>query len=181
MTSQITSLTIVHSNVYSGADQRKHQSSASLAFVRGIHRWPVNSLHKWAVNVSNAENVPIWWRHHDLNQLWISLMTHICVTRPHWVKCKCEWQLYCCVLYLPPPWYFPCSHMFVIFAYRLTSPLWWWVPFAVEYIEIPLSKIRGWLVIRITPNIAMAKMIHTRPQLPYRDISPLPWHCNKPH
>ena len=29
--------------VYSNADQRKHQSSASLAFVRGIHRWPVNS------------------------------------------------------------------------------------------------------------------------------------------
>ena len=28
-------------------DQRKHQSSASLAFVRGIHRWPVNSPHKW--------------------------------------------------------------------------------------------------------------------------------------
>ena len=38
MTSQITSLTIVYSNVYSGANQRKHQSSASLAFVRGIHR-----------------------------------------------------------------------------------------------------------------------------------------------
>ena len=33
----------------SGADQRKHQSSASLAFVRGIHRWPVNSPHKWPV------------------------------------------------------------------------------------------------------------------------------------
>ena len=41
--SQITSLTIVYSNVYSGADQRKQQSPASLAFVRGIHRWPVNS------------------------------------------------------------------------------------------------------------------------------------------
>ena len=38
--SQITSLAIVYSTVYSGADQRKHQSSASLAFVRGIHRWP---------------------------------------------------------------------------------------------------------------------------------------------
>ena len=38
MTSQINSLTIVYSTVYSGADQRKHQSSASLAFVRGIHR-----------------------------------------------------------------------------------------------------------------------------------------------
>ena len=44
--SQITSLTIVHSTVYSGADQRKIQSSASLAFVRGIHRWPMKSPHK---------------------------------------------------------------------------------------------------------------------------------------
>ena len=47
--SQITSLTIVYSNVYSDADQRKHQSSVSLAFVRVIHRWPVNSPHKWPV------------------------------------------------------------------------------------------------------------------------------------
>ena len=47
--SQITSLTIVYSSVYSGADQRKHQSCASLAFVRGIHRSPVNSPHKWTV------------------------------------------------------------------------------------------------------------------------------------
>ena len=47
MASQITSVAIVYSTVYSGADQRKHQSSASLAFVRGIHRWPVNSPHKW--------------------------------------------------------------------------------------------------------------------------------------
>ena len=47
--SQITSLTIVYSTVYSSADQRKHQSSASLAFVRGIHRGPVNSSHKWPV------------------------------------------------------------------------------------------------------------------------------------
>ena len=37
------------SSVYSVADQRKHQSSASLAFVRGIHRWPVNSPHKGPV------------------------------------------------------------------------------------------------------------------------------------
>ena len=47
--SQITSLTIVYPAVYSGADQRKHQSSASLAFVRGIHRGPVNSMRKWPV------------------------------------------------------------------------------------------------------------------------------------
>ena len=49
MASQITSLTIVYSTVYSGADQRKHQSSAPLAFVRGTHRRPVNSPHKWPV------------------------------------------------------------------------------------------------------------------------------------
>ena len=49
MASQITSFTIVYSTVYSGADQRKHQSPASLAFVWGIHRWPTNSPHKWPV------------------------------------------------------------------------------------------------------------------------------------
>ena len=47
--SQITSLTTVYSTVHSGGDQSKHQSSASLAFVWGIHRGPVNSPHKWPV------------------------------------------------------------------------------------------------------------------------------------
>ena len=47
--SEIASLTIVYSTVYSDADQRKHQSSASLVFVQGIHRGPVNSQHKWPV------------------------------------------------------------------------------------------------------------------------------------
>ena len=48
--SQITSLTIIYSIVYSDADQtQKHQGSASLAFERGIHRGPVNSPHKWPV------------------------------------------------------------------------------------------------------------------------------------
>ena len=50
--SQITSLTI---------DQRKHQSSALLAFVWGIHRRPVTSPRKGRY----AENASIWWRHHD--------------------------------------------------------------------------------------------------------------------
>ena len=56
MASQITSLTIVYSSVYSVADQRKQQSSASLAFVR----WSVISPHMGA---SNTGNVFIWWRH----------------------------------------------------------------------------------------------------------------------
>ena len=49
MASQISSLPIVYAIVYSGTDQRKHQSSASLAFVWGIHRWPVNSPHRGPV------------------------------------------------------------------------------------------------------------------------------------
>ena len=49
MASQITGLTIICSTVYSDADQRKYQSSASLAFVWGVNWWPVNSPHKGAV------------------------------------------------------------------------------------------------------------------------------------
>ena len=45
MASQITSVSIVYSTVCSDPDQRKCQNSASLAFVRGINRWPVNSPH----------------------------------------------------------------------------------------------------------------------------------------
>ena len=49
MASQITGVSIARSTVYSGADQRKHQSSASLAFERGNHRWPVDSPPKGPV------------------------------------------------------------------------------------------------------------------------------------
>ena len=52
MALQFTILTIVYSTVYWCADQRKHHSSASLAVVRGIHRWPVNSPH----------NGPVTWK-----------------------------------------------------------------------------------------------------------------------
>ena len=60
--SQITSLTIVYSTVYSRRRSKEHQSSASLTFVRGIHRGPVKFP---AQRTSNVENVSIWWRHHD--------------------------------------------------------------------------------------------------------------------
>ena len=59
MASQITSLTIVYSTVYSDADQGKHQCPVSLAFVRGIHRGPVNSPHKWPVTRKMLDDVII--------------------------------------------------------------------------------------------------------------------------
>ena len=49
MASEIPMVSIVYSTICSGADQWKHRSSASLAFVREIHRWPVNSLQKGPV------------------------------------------------------------------------------------------------------------------------------------
>ena len=63
MASEIISLAIVYSTVYSGADQRKHQSSASLAFARVIHRWPVNSPLKWPVTremLPFDDNIMTW-------------------------------------------------------------------------------------------------------------------------
>ena len=63
MAYQITSLTIVYSIVYSGADDRKRKISASLAFVRRIHRWTVNSPHKGPV----TRNVFIWWCQHGIS------------------------------------------------------------------------------------------------------------------
>ena len=156
MASQITSVLIVCSTVCTDADQRKHQSSASLAFVRGIHRWPMCSPHKGPVtrkmfpfddtimnasyfvtsglfslnamwprqngrqfikDITNAfswiETYPFQLRFysnlllrfqwtichhlfrqnlivkaisHYLNQWLHGLLTHICVTGPHWVK-----------------------------------------------------------------------------------------------
>ena len=82
MASQITSLTVVYSIVYSGADQRKHQSSASLAFVRGTHR----DLWIPAQRTSNAENVSIWWRHHEewLKSSWLLQMPwHWAISNNH--------------------------------------------------------------------------------------------------
>ena len=64
MASWITSLTIVYSTVYSGTDQRKHQSSASLTSVRGINQWPVNSPHIRPVTrkMFPFDDVIIWKR-----------------------------------------------------------------------------------------------------------------------
>ena len=70
--SQLNSLTIVYSIVYWVADQRKHQRSASLAFVWGIHRGPVNSPPKWPVT---RKMFPF----DDVITHW-SRVTHMCVS-----------------------------------------------------------------------------------------------------
>ena len=91
MASQITSLMIVYSTVYSGADQRKLQSSASLAFVRGTYRWPVNSPHKGQVmrkmfllddvimkHIASRE--PLQWRHLSVPEPQVTSRSTICTS-----------------------------------------------------------------------------------------------------
>ena len=89
------SIAIVYSTVYSGWDQRKYQSSVSLAFVRGIHRSPVNSPHKGPVTrkmfsfddviidiynlhfLIKPTSVQLWWhmvRHNKFRNILAKLM-----------------------------------------------------------------------------------------------------------
>ena len=75
LASEITSLTILYSTVYLGAEQRKHQNFASLAIVRGIHHWPVNSPHTG----------PVTWRMFPFDDVIMlcSNMTRYCKQHIH--------------------------------------------------------------------------------------------------
>ena len=124
MVSQITSLTIVYSSVYSGADQRKHQRSASLAFLRGIHRWPVNSPHKWPVM---RKMLPF-----DYVIMHISIspvQTHYPISFP------CVWRLHLMILESDMQNDAQCN--VVVFSQGLNTDLW------VKYIERP-SPVEAW-------------------------------------
>ena len=72
MASEITGVSIVYSNGCSGADQRKHQSFASLAFVRG----PVTNEFP-AQRANNVENISIWWLHRVDGLLWVDIWKDI--------------------------------------------------------------------------------------------------------
>ena len=84
--SQITSLVIVYSTVYSGSHQRTHQSSSSLAFVRRIHRRPVDFPHKGPI----VRKFSIWWRHHDESILYNS-PSYVVI---QWLFNRCSTTLY---------------------------------------------------------------------------------------
>ena len=89
MPSHITSLAIVYTTVYSGADQRKHQSSASLAFVRGIHRRPVNFPHKWPVTrtMFPFDDVIMCPMCRRIIMLETSIRLYFCSTSGPWQVC----------------------------------------------------------------------------------------------
>ena len=135
--SQITSLAIVYSVVYWGADQRQHQSYASLAFVRGIHWGPVNSPHKWPVtrkifpfdNVimesvsGQPENVFLFEATSSLDHIRISLNDVHCQCPPIWRWLHAQSKL--------PKWfstiYFRALKKIHSRSPVLWSKLWWWL------------------------------------------------------
>ena len=94
---QITSLTSVNSTVYSGADQRKHLSSASLAFVwgksPGTDEFP-------AQMASNAGNVSIWCRHHDTPTTHLINWADVYKIQGGWYMITATMLLTICVVYL---------------------------------------------------------------------------------
>ena len=74
MTSLTTRVSIFYLTVCSGADERKNQSYASLAFVRGIHQWPVNSTHKGPatmISTRHRDSTAIWKYMAGWGQKWI--------------------------------------------------------------------------------------------------------------
>ena len=97
--SQITSLTIVYSTVYSDPDQRKYQSSASLAFVLGIHRWPVNSTRKW----------PVTWKMFPFDDVIILNRSNTESEIHHRCACGC------------PSTCWPSAHTLIISLYTFSS------------------------------------------------------------
>ena len=84
MASWITSLTIVYSTVYSGADQRKHPSSVLLAFVRGIHWWPVNFPHKGPLTRQMLPFDDVIMIRADSGSANITFYGHIHMIRKRW-------------------------------------------------------------------------------------------------
>ena len=98
MATLITGVSIVHSTVCSGANQRKHQSSASLAFVRGIHRWPVNYPHKGPVTRKMFPFDDVIVRTSSISQIkhYIGVKRTFCALLLWPLDCSkaqsCQWQ-----------------------------------------------------------------------------------------
>ena len=140
MASQITGVSIVCSTVASGADQRKHQSSASLASVWGIHRWPVNSPHKRPVTrkmlpVLDSQYHPCWCSG-DFRSLCISKMLltpkvykEILIKIIHFHSRKFIWKCPLIARFMRPTWGpSGADRNFAIWAVRKMAAILSWPP-----------------------------------------------------
>ena len=138
MAFQITSLMIVYSIIYSRSDHRKHQSSASLAFVRGIHQGPVNSLHKGPVTRKMFSFDDVIMRPVMIH--WAAIQYVLCCKMRDmiwmiWYIRKCYMYLLLCVT----PWAMPRMHQWIMlriyFCKIMVYVLIFWIP--------PVIRISG--------------------------------------
>ena len=91
MAPQLTGVSIVYSTICFGAHQIKHQSTASLAFMKGIHRWPVNSPHKGPVT-------------RKLFPFDDVIMNRVPSSTDFWMLCLCRHNVLCKVSCLSACW-----------------------------------------------------------------------------
>ena len=99
--SWFASVLIVCSFVCWGEDQRKYQSSASLAFVRGSHWWPVDSPHRGPVMRKCFHSTTSWWKYMLLNQSQMFFVTYVVVLTISFISSKKDSTRY---NYLPVAW-----------------------------------------------------------------------------
>ena len=129
MASQITSLMIVYSAVCLDTDQRKHQSSASLAVVKGIHRWPVNSPHR----------CPVMWKMFPFNDV---IMVQWC-------------QRWHCHISFQHLWYGPICMCIYIYHISRESDIWPWVQIFGNSTMIipPHNEVVGGILVSLHPSV----------------------------
>ena len=109
MASQIIGVSIVSSIVCPGVDERRHQSSASLAFVRGIHRWPTDSPHKGLVT-RKMSMTSSWTKMVSNTQKLIQMRLPIAY-----------WSLFCQVDHARMPFLLILSRHYALTLYMLNS------------------------------------------------------------
>ena len=133
---QITSVCIVCTTIDSGADQRKHQSSTSLVFVRGIHQWLVNSLHKRPVtrkmfpfdDIIMITTYEFTWSWHL--KIWMLLWQQSCVLATGLIFIKIDGSGMYWVIFLSAK-----SHLCFVFNTAVH----------IQYIQIHTNNIQGWV------------------------------------
>ena len=154
--SQITSLTIVHSTVYSGADQRKHQSSASLAFVREIHRGPVNSPHKGPVTrkMSPFDDVIMPYVNTIYIGLWMQFWSYIHKTYLNIQIIHTYMHTLFGIVFIHI--YTSLYHNYVYFMKDVSTNF---PGNAPNTIHVSLNKAMGQLVLKVCNDISFANLI----------------------
>ena len=135
----------------SGADQRKHQSSAPLACVMGIHRWPVDSLHKWPVTrkMFPFDDVIISYKQRLLHLTYCAQRQLLAIKNIQWFKFTNTFKSFLNILIIRemmPIWNL-CVHYIRWWAYAVWDQSICYYPQNVDEYHHTRSTSQGWILI----------------------------------